>query len=324
MTPATTSLVRVTMLAITVSLGSTAAAAEPDPRQPNVTPAELLERLRARDAAFDNYSLTFTEREPKRIDEKGEFTKRQFNNIRFGGQAEPAPESFPDPYDAVIVSRRTMVVRGDDVVLSSVWTTDHHGHPQLPEEPQIYKRQNHRVIALSSAGSDRILTIYSKDKDHPAPYPDFRWFYEMTLGVGFGRCLKSIESVEPAGGGWRVRGTARLWTEDKTTAHLVIDSNLIVRRAELEVDVQSHKTRIYVSSSGQLGEDSDTLIARTGEFQRVIVRTGPEDEMVDTVSHWELEGEQLEINLSDARYAALTVLDEKSAQHIIDQTRNKE
>lgn len=318
----TRSLWRVCLL-IALCTGAIATAEERDPPRAEMTPAIMLERLRARDAALDNYRVTFTENVRKRIDEKQEFSKRQFNIVRFGGQAEPTPESFPDPYDAVIISRRTMVVRGDDLLLSSVWTTDHHGRPKPPEEPQIFKRQTGRVVDLSSAGSDRILTISAKTKEPSAPYPDFRRFYEMSLGAGFGWCLQSIETVEPTDAGWKVSGTAKLWTEDRTKADLVVDSNLIVRHAELRVEVQGHQTRIYVATGGEIAAPNQLPVARTGTFERVVVRGNPANEAVEPVSQWELEVEQIELPLSEDRYAALTELDEKSAEHVIDQAKDK-
>lgn len=286
------------------------------------TPETMLAALRERDPEVDNYRMRFTRRETKRVDERAEFAKSAFRTQKFGGTPDPAPASFPDPYDAIVVSNQDCAYRGESLVLRGTYLTDHHGHPQIP---RIY----HYVEAgrdsreLGGTTGERHLTLRQRDNGVPSINQEYRMFYELALGVGFGRRIKTVESVEKSDDGWRVTGTFQLWTEDHTTFELATDSQLFVRRAQLRANVQGNETAFDFTNSGLIEADGRQAFAKHGTVKRINVAFTPpggERREFGTVQHdYALEVGRIDFDLTDEQYAELSAIDAAQADYVIDE-----
>jgi hypothetical protein len=314
---------RMCLLAVMTSV-SVAAARVDAGDEPSVsyTPAEMLAELRARDPELDNYSLSFKRLEIRRIDERVEFQKQQFNRIRFGGEAEQAPASFPDPYDAVLMMDITMAVRDRGLVFRHVWLTDHHGHPQIPrhgiwvDEADVYRE-------LHESLSETTLTIRPLSPAQRAGNQEQRMYYELALGVGYGRRIREIESLEQSDTGWQLTGTIQLWSEDETTFQIETDEDLFVRKAHLHANVHGNETTFDFTSSGAIRTDGQRPIAEKGTVKRVHVAYTPAGgERRDDGSiqyQYEVEVAEIEFDLTDERYAELSAIDPAQADYVMDE-----
>ena len=286
------------------------------------TPDEILSALRERDPVIENYRHQFSRRETKRIDEQLEFAQSQFNNFKFGGTPVDPPASFPDPYDAVIVANVEMATRGDKLMIRSEWLTDHHGHPQLPRFNKVVD-DGDLVREFYQGLHDTTLTIFLNQALYRAGNREQQMFYELALGVGFGRRIRTIDSVEATDSGWKLMGTFQLWTEDQTTFEMETDADLFVRKARLEANVRGNETAFDISTTGTMINDGRPAFAQQGSIKRTNVAfTRPDGErrVTDRVLYdYVIEASRLEFDLTDEQYARLSAIDATQADYVIDE-----
>ena len=312
--------------ALVCALAALSVWSAPAPAQVAVeyTPQTMQAALRERDAVVDNYRIQFTRRETRRIDERAEWAEISFRSQRFG--RGPAPASFPDPYDALLVENMDLATRTDSLALRSTCLTDHHGHPQLPRHYVVVERGREQTELDDSSG-DWILTNRRIPRDLPSINQEFRMFYELALGVGLGRRIKTVESVEKLDDGWRVTGTFQLWTEDKTTFELETDADLFVRKATLKAVVHPRETWFEFANSGSIETEGQRTFARTGSLKRTYAAHVPVNgtRLDDGKSfgrieqQYELEVGQLDFDLSDEQYNELSAIDAAQADYVIDE-----
>lgn len=287
---------------------------------------QFLESLRAHDARFDNCSVQWTQRETRRINEWAEFYSAQFNNARFGAPQQPVPEKFPEPYDATIISNCQLVQRGDEFLISFVRLTDWHGHPQPATEPILCKQAEGLEKTLDLHPDHHFLHI--QDAASVTLMAWKRTAYSMTLGVGYSKWIRAIESIQQLDDVWTVKGSMQLFGVDRTDFELNLDSDLIVRTARLYCVVGSDgltRERLFeFSSTGVLADAEGPLLAKSGTFREttVVAVVGGESREVNRPGdNWAVEARPVEFELSDERYSELTWLDEESAEEVIDLRR---
>jgi hypothetical protein len=282
--------------------------------------ADMLKRLRERDARVDNVSLRLTVREPKRIDEQAEFDMDQFARRKFGLQRTERPASFPEPYDTTLVSNRVLTLRGKELMLATTWITDHHGHPQLLGNPILWRRRAGREASLDTGQDDPVLHIREVADDEPTLLTEYRMTYLFAVGVGYGARLKEVTLVERADDGYRVTGRMRLWIDDETTCELTVDRNLLIRKARLRANMRGRETTFEIETEGQSGEDPSTAVASKGKYLRknvVAIRDGQPVPVDDKEAEWAVETDGVDFQLTDEAYQRLTTIDETAAKHVL-------
>src|SRR3954467_7484050 len=80
-------------------------------------PAALLEKLRLRDAGFDNRSIETEKRWVQKVYPRGQIAANQFNARRFGGRDPDMPpdDKLPGEYDQPHRLRQLLTVREPEV-----------------------------------------------------------------------------------------------------------------------------------------------------------------------------------------------------------------
>jgi hypothetical protein len=214
-------------------------------------PDEFLAKLQAKDAQFDNLSVEFKQRETIHRDPAAEYASDSFNAMRFGGQQQPArPEKFPQPYDVERVSTYRLTIRGLQTTTDFASDTDGRGEPFA----KTYTVKETNIGGPLQVLADNVLRIDFRPDDGMGMLYSHRMQTEFALGVGFGKRIGKIKSIQPDGEDAVVDATMRLWRSDEVTnAKLTIDKNLIVRKANLLVDVGGNGMRRYeivTSTSG--------------------------------------------------------------------------
>ena len=301
-------------------------AAADDPAVTNA--AELLEALRVRDARFDNCTLHLTHRETKHIDEEAEFNSLQFSRVKFGGEPATAPAEFPEPYDATLIHNGQLTVRGDDFLLTTVWLTDSHGHPQPAAAPILWGRFDGIERSLDMDPDHRMMYINQPPADESTLLQWKRMAYELSLGVGYGRWLLDISEFVRTDAGWSITGSMQLFRVDRTTCELELDDDLIIRNADIYCivgpDGATRERRFIFSNSGVIEDSNGPLLAAEGSFREtteVAVVRGQSQEVDRPGDAWKIDAGPVEFDLSDERYSELTHIDEDAAEHVIDRRR---
>ena len=295
---------------------------------PVTNAGELLAALQERDSRFDNCSLQLTRRETKHIDEEGEFNSLQFATLKSGGSPATAPATFPEPYDATLVHNGQLTLRGDDFMLSTVWLTDSHGHPQPPDAPILWGRSDGVERSLDMDEDHRVMYIKQPPADQSTLLQWKRMAYELSLGVGYNRWLQEISEMEQTDAGWSITGSMQLFGVDRTTCELELDDDLIVRKADIYCivgpDGATRERRFVISNSGVLEDSKGPLLAAEGSFQEtteVAVVGGQSQEVNRPGDAWKIDAGPVEFDLSDERYSELTRIDEDAAEQVIDLRR---
>jgi len=274
----------------------------------------------------DNYRIRFMRRETKRIDEQAEWRKISFRNQADGDKPEPAPAKFPEPYDAVIVANFDLATHGQKLMIRGEWLTDHHGHPHIPRT-NVVVDDGDLVRELHVDIHDTTLTICGNQALYRAGNREQQMFYELALGVGFGRRIKAVESVVKTDDGWRVTGIFQLWTEDQTTFELEADADLFVRKAQLRAVVHPRETWFEFANAGSVETAGKRAFAKTGRLQRIYAaHVPPNGTRLDVgqsfgkiEQQYELEVGSVDFELTDEHYAELSAIDAAQADSVIDE-----
>jgi hypothetical protein len=309
-------------LALALLLAGAAHSLRADDDRPQLTPEAMLQALRDRDARIDNYSLQFTQRETRRIDEQAEFASDQFSRAKFGLPREESPAEFPPPYDATLVRQCRLTARGDDFCVSTVWLTDQHGHAQIPAPAIVCARAGDVERSLVPAGA--VLHVRQCDPDETTLLQSQRMFYEFAAGFGYGRYLIEVTEVESTDDGWRVSGRMNLFHADRTICELELDEQLLVRKAHLYCIVgpegATRERAFDITTSGTFDESGERAVADQGTFaetEAVVVVNGQSRQVDRPGDVWEIDAGPIEYDLDDDTYSQYTAIDEASATSVL-------
>ena len=131
---------------------------------------------------------------------------------------------------------------------------------------------------------------------------------EFALGFGFGKRLVSVLSVEPTGadGGHRIKGTLALWRGDESDCELTLDSNFLVRKAEIVFVSPGQRILYETSAISHWDSTSESILPATGTFEkRRFLLTGSE-ERIEPMERFELTIIGVERPIDSDEYGTLT------------------
>jgi hypothetical protein len=286
----------------------------------------ILDALRAKDRAFDNAILRFTR--------WGEKHSRPFPYWKYPPRTPEEEENARTNGPWILKFRffQQLVVRGRDTTVTS------EADPDLKQGPESrgwdwmpYSRRSQvgdvvREISDSkgSSGHDRFLSI----RKHDVPVgviDEERMAVVFTHGFGFGTRIKSIDSVIRAGDRRILQGAIQIWWEDISTFRIELSDDLLVRRAQIDCDVQGLRTRFEVTTEGTI-ERQGFLFARTGHFRQMTM-VGNEDRTKHSAPHgieeFSARFDDARFPLSDDEYKALTLMEMSPGSEVRDSILNK-
>jgi hypothetical protein len=285
-----------------------------------ITPAALHALLKARDAEFDNLTVSCGHSRVERID----VTRRIAGLSRLlppqeeGHGTDIALPASPPPFDGEIVHRVDLTIRGSELTLTRSTLSD----PRTKYFGGRYQLSN-QMIHSTVTGIVRTATSSGDSRWHltktTAPIlPDnaiLRERRKLTLvcGLGYGRLIKRIDHVEVGADGLtRIEGTATLHDDDDTLFTIRLDRQHIVRSAVLDVDLGTHRNRIEVTTSGELTPPSVPPLPARATWVRVILDATAGSERVErTVERDKYKFLSAKTHLSDADYAAASAFFEE-------------
>jgi hypothetical protein len=163
-------------------------------------------------------------------------------------------------------------------------------------------RYDDRTMSIDWGGDPVVNAIHEQ-----------RMEVEFSLGFGFGKRIRSISSVERAGDRRVLKGLIRVWHDDVSIFRLVVDDDLIVRDALIDMDSFGFLKRFESSTEGTVVEDGFAF-ARTGRFRATLMglRNPPvklKDPFKPKVEdEFESDFRSAKFHLDDEEYELLTTM----------------
>lgn len=266
----------------------------------------LLRLLRAKDAQLDNVRLDYT---VSGIYQTKPFPAWKFPQLaRKHGWDREKPEKIPFRYKESLVRRgpHVTVTREQDPTFRPPENTQTR---MIPFQKWTNKNGLSREIT-KTGGTGRghgILEI------RPAGLPvdlvqEHGMAIEFAHGLGFGKRIKTIDKLTRVDDGWRVEGTIQIWWEDESRFSLVLDEDLIARRAVIKSNVKGNLTRFEVTTSGRAAVEG-FLFAGKGSFKRISLgrlRDGKVRGKPRVLKEFATSFVSVEPHLTDKEYERLT------------------
>lgn len=225
-----------------------------------LTPAQVLQKLRENDEAFDNVALSY-------VREYDEIRKPRFS---LGTAIEGGTFHFR--------LEQEMATRSSTIIFSST-------SKPLPENAAAQNRESGFFVAASQrwgcvgdesreilapgssvAGDHENIVSINRDPDAASIIREQRMEVEFGHGIGFGKRIKTIESVKPAADGFKVTGSMQLFSTDVTRFEIIIDRDFVVRRANIAIDAAGNLTEFDIETKG-LAKDSPIRMAASGRYK---------------------------------------------------------
>lgn len=131
---------------------------------------------------------------------------------------------------------------------------------------------------------------------------------EFGHGLGFGKRVKAIETIQRESSGWRIKGSIKIWWEDESQFSMLVDENLIVRNAVIESNVNGNLTRFEIETSG-IASSEGFQLAQKGIFRRIAVGRLRDGKMLgkeEILKEFGTEFVSIKPFLTDAEYESLT------------------
>jgi hypothetical protein len=282
--------------------------------------AALLERLRAKDNAFDNAVLRYAKSEDWLLhDTPWRFPpdQRDKNEVKDQG-----------PTVIKLRNHEQMVVRGRETTFIS------------EADPEM-KRLNRgaRVTPYRKWGVAEGVFKEISDMRGAGP-PDFlyetkkadgpgdlvlgeRRGIEFSHGFGFGKRIKAIDSVVPEGNKRIIKGTIQLWSEDVSNFRIELGDDLVVKKAVIDCDAQGNLTRYEITTEGAV-ERRGFVFAQSGRVRRTPLgmKNGPKPTLAETEEFW-TRFVAVRFNLEKDAYEALTRIELLPGTLVRDQIANQ-
>lgn len=291
----------------------------------------LLQAMRANDARFDNLKLNYT----KLTDQ--EIKPDPFHFRKYGIEPPKMPEDYWTPRSVKWIRSCSLVVRGDDGVISSQF------EPELSEKDKYVSSSAYakygNVNGIFYDLSDMQLSDDDPAKNDPnyekqlkilrlrSPLGgiyDTRMAIEFAHGIGFGERITNISSVKKSGDHLLITGQIKIWTEDISQFEIELDGALLVRKAIIRSNVNGHHTRFEILTKDTVRQ-KDLVLARSGSFLRTWQPTREQREggaQPRNEQDFHVEFSSLELNLSDERYLQLTEFRIQPLMQVDDEVNN--
>jgi hypothetical protein len=163
------------------------------------------------------------------------------------------------------------------------------------------------------ASRDRVVReVVSFTEPHGLLEQD-RMFMESYLGIGYGKRIDSIQSVEQAGEMIKVVAQIRLYDfeDELSTATLYIDKHFLVREARLQTRDEKDGLLSEIQTAGVLpGLPADRSVARVAYHKRWIFFTdrSGKSRRADAIDA-PFETLSIKLDLSDKEYTSLSKID---------------
>ncbi len=288
-----------------------------------IRPAELVVELRLKDAAFDNVKLEYVL--------KGELVVGPFPAWKFPDFARQ--HGLENDRAEVVPFRRieTLVVRGRQVTYFS--EPDPEFRPKKTRSTLVpfHKSSNADGTFRSISRGDKLgergnATMEVQKGGYLVDFCHERAMsVEFAHGIGFGKRIKWIDRVEPAGEMLKVTGTIQIWWEDASTFELLLDKHRLVRRATIECNVKGNRTRFEVTSDGT-AEAGDIELTRTGSFRRISLGVdagGKVAPHTKVTNEFQTEFRAIKRPLDDEEYERLIAMPEELNMQVTDHVNNR-
>jgi hypothetical protein len=183
-----------------------------------------------------------------------------------------------------------------------------------------------REINDSKGSGPYNRTLHIRKGDAPVGIvSEQRMAIEFVHGFGFGKRIKTIESVVREGNTRILRGTIQIWWEDASTFRIEQGDDLLVKKALIDCDVRGHLTRFEVTTEGAIDRQG-FVFARTGHFRRLAMGTkdaNPPDYEPGVSKEFSTQFDDVRFRLGDDEYKALIRMEITPGTQVNDDISNK-
>ena len=276
------------------------------------TKQELLDLLVAKDSRFDNLSIAYS-----RI---FLIHRNRIDDFIAGKGPQPVFDENLD-YDAEAIAKVTLTVKGSETTFDQEFETDSEG-AVLPK-PQHVKWSNASGVEqdLVNAADDAwILHTFTRPLEPHGLLQESRMEVELCSGIGYGKRIVEIESVDLNGDTTVVKCTMKLFSRDVTQAELVIDKSDLVRKARLNIDSAGSVQIFEIETSGVIGGRAGCELASKGRLTRTSVRS-PSKVINRVTERMLIEIDKVTTNLSNQDYERLSTINSKGVTHRVEMSQ---
>ncbi len=224
---------------------------------------KLLAALKARDQTLDNAVLRYTKSSEWRVKD----TSWRFPPDR--------PEDrVTSPQVITLIYHEQMVVRGNDTTFISTADPEMNRKNGGTWVTQYRKWGDHggifREIADMEGSGGIDYTFETRtEESRGGRVAEERTAIEFTHGFGFGKRIKTIESMIRKADRRVVKGTMQIWRPNNLSAFVIeLDDDLVVKKAEIDHDSNGYRTHCEITTEGTVDRDGFAF-ARTGHFKFV-------------------------------------------------------
>jgi hypothetical protein len=292
------------------------AVATPARGAAGLSPAEILEALRAKDAQLDNANLRYATR--------AQVTTTPYPAWKFPDLAKQYGLENDKPEQLKLHYHEQMIFRGPDVTFIRAVDPNLRQAEGTRRQALGYQKWSNtdslsREIKSTAAGEQRHLRINPGGQKNTISM-DQRLEIELALGVGFGKRLQSIKSLQTHDGVTTLTGAIDIWPDDSSTYELDLDDHFLVRRSVIEIEIRGARARFETQTQG-LAEQHGYAFAQTGSLKRISFGREVEGKprpAPRVVREFSIEFEGIDPNLSDEAYRKLTSMEVPDGTQISD------
>lgn len=279
------------------------------------TPVTLKELLRARDLQFDNLTFRIVKRELK---SKVVFTE-------FGEAAPPKGQELT----AEVTTEYRVTIRGAETTIDVNETVA--GGVDLGFIPQKTRTSNasgkemiRQVIPRPGGQPPEIRISHNGDQPPNGLLEQEAMFAEFCLGVGYGRRIEEIKSIEQAGDNLKVEATIKMYegSDELSQATLILDSDFLVRDAGLQTRDEADGLRSEIKTVGVVkGTKPGQVVAKSSSHKRWIYWTDRNAAQRNSLQvNAPYTTQSIKYDLTPAEYAELSRIDIGKDDRVVDTT----
>lgn len=287
--------------------------------------AVFLNALRTKDSQFDNLSVEYEKRTETTVDPLMELIDRPQGASKASVEP-PSGSDDLDVYTKLVVVEKILVVRGEQTTLTVKGNASQVSGSEAKQVPFVSKSSNVSGV-LKNTVEDPTEFVFHDDTrpfDETNLLAEDRMLDEFCFGVGFGKRITEIESIEVRDEMAVVEAKMLLWRDIPTKARLTIDRNFLVRNADLHYNNSGHEARFVVVTKGLTQSPSGAELATSGSLVKKGLATVVRGKRVDlggaVRDDYEVVVTKVTHDLSDTAYATLVDLNEDEATRHIDMT----